>query len=111
MLGGLGNLTNLLKSAKDMQGQMTKMQEELATKRFDGDGGGGMVRVVVDGKGVLLEIKIDPSAVADVELLEDLIKAAIGTAVTKAHDAMKQQMAALTGGLNIPGLSDMLGGS
>lgn len=110
MLGNLGNLTGLLKSAKDLQGQFTKLQEELATRRYDGEAGAGSVRATVDGKGSLVDLKIDPQAVGDVELLEDLIKASVGAAVTKSQDAMKQEMASMTGGLNIPGLSEMLGG-
>ena len=78
MLGGLGNLANVLKTAKGLQDQMTKMQEELASRRFEGDAGGGMVRVTVDGRGNLVDVKIDPEAAKDVELLEDLVKAAVG---------------------------------
>lgn len=110
MLGNLGNLTGLLKSAKDMQGQFAKLQEELTTRRYEGEAGAGSVRATVDGKGSLVDLKIDPQAVGDVELLEDLIKAAVGAAATKSQDAMKQEMATMTGGFNIPGLSEMLGG-
>lgn len=110
MLGNLGNLAGLMKSAKELQGQMAKMQEEMANRRFDGDAGAGMVRATVDGKGTLLDIKIEPSAAEDVELLEDLIKGAVGAAVTKSQEAMKTELSGLTGGLNIPGLTEMLGG-
>ncbi len=110
MLGGLGNIAGLMKSAKEMKGQMAKMQETLAAKRYEGDAGGGMVRAVVDGKCTLVDVKIDPGALSDAELLEDLVKAAVGSAITKSQEGMKQEMAALTGGLNIPGLTDMLGG-
>lgn len=110
MLGGIGDIAGLLKSAKELQGNMSKLQEELASRRYDGDAGGGMVRATVDGKGALLDIKIDPQATSDVELLEDLVKAAVGAAVSKSHEAMKGEMASLTGGLNVPGLSDLLGG-
>ena len=109
VLGGLGNLAGMLKSAKEMQAGMQKMQEELAARRYEGDAGGGMVRVTVDGKSTLVDIKIDPRAVEDVELLEDLVKGAIAAAMSKAQEAMKAEMAALTGGLNIPGMSEMLG--
>ncbi len=110
MLGGLGNLAGLLKSAKEMQANMAKMQAELATRRFEGDAGGGVVRATVDGKGTLVDIKIDPAAVEDVELLEDLVKGAVGAATAKSQEAIKAEMAAMTGGVNIPGLTDMLGG-
>jgi hypothetical protein len=110
MLGNLGNLAGLMKSAKQMQGQMAKMQEELALRRYDGAAGGEMVRATVDGKGVLIDIKIDPEATKDVELLEDFVKSAIGVAVTKSQEAMKNEMGALTGGLDLGGLTEMLGG-
>ncbi len=111
MLGSLGDLTNILKSAKEMQGQIAKMQEELAHRRYQGDAGGGMVRATVDGKCALIDIKIEPQAAKDVELLEDLITAAVCAAVTKAQEGMKGELAAMTGGLNIPGLTEMLVGS
>lgn len=110
-LGNLGNLTGLLKSAKELQSQFKKMQAELASRRYEGDAGGGMVRAVVDGKSMLVDIKIDPKATDDVELLEDLIKAAVGAATTKSQEGMKGELASLTGGMNVPGLSEMLGGS
>ncbi|MFH1108311.1 MAG: YbaB/EbfC family nucleoid-associated protein [Planctomycetota bacterium] len=111
MLGGLGNFTGLLKSAKDLQSNLAKMQEQLAARRYEGGAGGDMVRAVVDGRGSLVDIKIDPKAAADVELLEDLIKAAVGAAAAaKSQEGMKQELGALTGGLNIPGLTEMLGG-
>lgn len=110
MLGNLGNLAGLMKSAAALQGQMARMQEELAKRRFDADAGAGMVRATVDGKGTLLDVKIEPAAVEDVELLEDLIKGAVGAAVAKSQEAMKTELAGLTGGLNIPGLTEMLGG-
>ena len=111
MFGGLGNFTNLLKSAKDLQQNLAKMREELASRRYEASAGGEMVNVVVDGKGTLLDIKIDPKALEDGELLEDLIKAAISTAVTKSQEGMKRDLSALTGGMNIPGITDLLGGA
>jgi len=109
MLGGFGNLAGLLKSAKDLQGNLAKLQEQLAARRFEGGAGGGMVLATVDGRGALIDIKIDPQAATDMELLEDLVKAAIGAAAAKSQEGMKQELGALTGGLNIPGLSQMLG--
>ena len=64
MLGGLGNLTNLMKSAKDLQANMAAMQEELTQKRYDAEAGGGMVRAIVDGKGTLVDVKITKEALA-----------------------------------------------
>lgn len=109
MLSGLGNLAGIMKTAKDLQANVQKMQKELEGRRYEGDAGGGMVRATVDGKSTLIDIKIDPQAVEDVELLEDLVKAAVGAALAKSQEAMKTELAGLTGGLNLPGLSEMLG--
>ena len=69
-----------------------------------------MVQATVDGRGTLLKIVIDPKSASDVELLEDLIVAAVAAASAKAQETMKQDLASLTGGINIPGLSQMFGG-
>ncbi len=108
MLGGFGNIMELMKSAKDIQARMGELQRELAEKRFDAETGGGMVKVTVDGKGSVVNVKIEPEAAKDVELLEDLIKSAVCSAVDRAQSAMKEEMSRLTGGLNIPGLDNML---
>jgi len=110
MLGQLGNLMNMMKSAKELQAQMAKLQEECVRRRYQGDAGGGMVQATVDGRGTLVDVKIEPQAVADVELLEDLVKAAVGAAIAKSQEGMRSELASLTGGLNIPGLTEMLGG-
>jgi hypothetical protein len=109
MLGGLGDLAGMIKQAKSLQDNMQKMQEALAHQRHEADAGAGMVRAEVNGKAELLRIKIDPKAAEDVELLEDLITAAVGAATRKAHEAAKAEMAKLTGGLNIPGLNSLMG--
>ncbi|MHC4063787.1 MAG: YbaB/EbfC family nucleoid-associated protein [Planctomycetota bacterium] len=111
MLGGLGDLAGLLKQAKEMKGRMEEIQAELAASRHTADAGAGAVAATVDGKGALVDIKIQSAATQDVELLEDLIKAAVGAAVKKSQQQMQEQMTKLTGGMNIPGLTDMLGGS
>ena len=111
MLDNLGNMAGLFKQAIAMQDNMQQMQESLAQLRLEADAGAGMVWAQVNGKGELIRVKIDPQATEDVELLEDMIKAAIGAATAKAQDGMKQEMSKLTGGLNIPGLADMLGQS
>lgn len=110
MLSGLGNMFELLRNAKDIQARVKAMQDEMASKRFDAETGGGAVRVTVDGKGVVLNIAITPAAQGDTELLEDLIKSAVNAAVERAHAAMRDQLSELTGGLNLPGLDNMLGG-
>jgi nucleoid-associated protein EbfC len=111
MFGSLGNLAGILKQAGQMRQQMLKQQEELARQMFEGQAGGGLVRAVVTGRFEIREIKIDPQAVNDVELLEDLVKAAIGAAMTKAQEAAGKIMSDFAGSLNIPGLQEMLGGS
>ncbi|MCH8968741.1 MAG: YbaB/EbfC family nucleoid-associated protein [Planctomycetes bacterium] len=110
MLGGLGDLANLVKQAGQMKENMANWQEELARKTFEGDAGAGMVRAVVNGKCELVNIKIEPRAVEDVEMLEDLVKSAVGAATRKAQEAARADLGKLTGGMNIPGLEQMLGG-
>ncbi len=110
MLGGLGNLAGMLKSAKDLQGNLARLQEEMGARRFEAASGGGLVQATVDGRGTLLKIAIDPKTASDVELLEDLVVAAVAAATAKSQESMKTDLASLTGGLNIPGLSQMLGG-
>ncbi len=110
MFGALGNLAGLMKQAKSMQENMQKMQESLAEQRYEAEAGAGLVRAVVNGRSELVDVKIDPQATADVELLEDMIKAAIGAASRRAQDGAKAELAKLTGGLNIPGLTELLGG-
>jgi hypothetical protein len=111
MLGGLGNFANLLKQAKSFQENMQKMQETLAQQRHEADAGAGLVRAVVDGKGELVQIKIDPTAAGDAEMLEMLVVSAVSAATRKAHESMKGEMSKMTGGFNLPGLTEMLGAS
>jgi len=111
MFGALGNFKDLLKSAKDLQGNLARLQEEMAARRYEGVAGGEMVRAVVDGRGQLVDLKIDPQATADVELLEDLVKAAVGAAASKAQEGMKEGMAGLAGGVDLSAFGKMLGGS
>lgn len=109
MLGGLGNLAGLIKQAKQMKENMDLLQAEMERRTFVADAGAGMVTATVNGKGELINIKIDPKVAQDVEMLEDLVKAAVCAAGVKARDGMKEEMAKLTGGLNLPGLSEMFG--
>ena len=109
MFGALGNLGELMKQAKSLHENMQKVQERLAEQRFEAESGAGMVRAEVNGKGELVRIKVDPKAVEDIELLEDLIVASVAAALKKASESRDSEMAQLTGGLNIPGLTDVLG--
>jgi DNA-binding YbaB/EbfC family protein len=103
MAKGFGNI---MKQMQKMQQEMEKIQEELANKTVEGTAGGGMVKVVANGKQEILEVKIDPEVVNkdDVEMLEDLIVAAVNQAREKASELQAEDMAKLTGGLKIPGL-------
>src|SRR5829696_6354600 len=98
------NLQNMMKQAQQMQ---DKLQKQLAEMRIEATSGGGMVTVVMNGSKQILSIKIDPEAVSkdDVEMLQDLILAAINDAHRKADEAMSQQMSGMMGGLKIPGMS------
>lgn len=109
-LGKLGDLGNMIKAAKDLQGNMAKMQEELAQKRYEGEAGGGMVKVVLDGKFNMIDVNIDEKTANDVELLEDLIKGAMNMAVTRVQEGVKEEMQKAAGGMNLPGLTDMMSG-
>lgn len=106
MLPGGKNMNDLMKQAKKMQEQMLKSQQELEDKLFSASSGGGMVTVEMTGKYELKSLKINPEAVDpnDVEMLEDLIVAAILEAHTKVSEASEESMGKLTGGMKIPGL-------
>jgi hypothetical protein len=97
---------NLQKMAAQMQRDMARVEEELLAARLEGSAGGGVVRAVVSGKQELMELHIDPDAVdpADVEMLQDLVVAAVNDAVRASRDLEKSKMAAITGGLRLPGM-------
>lgn len=98
------NLGNLMKQAQMMQTKMAEMQAKLVDIETGGASGGGMVQAVVNGKGDLRKITIDPTLLApdDVEMLEDLIVAAVNDAKSKAEALAQAEMQKLTGGLNLP---------
>lgn len=104
----MGNkmLGNIMKQAQAMQEKMAKVQEEISKKKVEASSGGGMVTVVANGKQEILSVRIDPEVVdpKDVEMLQDLIVAAVNEAQRKAQELMAEEMKGLTGGLNIPGL-------
>ena len=95
-----------MKAIQQMQMRMEKIQKELGETIVEGTAGGGVVKATVNGQKEFLGIKIDPSAVDpdDVELLEEMIGAAVGDAMGKASILMEDRMSALTGGLKMPGL-------
>jgi DNA-binding YbaB/EbfC family protein len=98
------NIQQMMKQAQQMQ---EKMQRQMAETRIEASAGGGMVTVVVNGLKQVQSLKLDPEVVNkdDVEMLQDLILAAINDASRKADDAMSQQLGGLMGGMKIPGLS------
>lgn len=97
------NIQQMMKQAQQMQ---DKLQKQMTDMRIEGAAGGGMVTVVINGHKALQSIKIDPEAVSkeDVEMLQDLVLAAINDAQRKADETLSQQMSGLMGGMKIPGL-------
>jgi DNA-binding YbaB/EbfC family protein len=100
-------MANMMKQAQKLQAQMLRLQEELAEKTVESSSGGGMVTVVANGRQQILSIQIEREVVdpEDVEMLQDLIQAAVNDALAKAQEMVSSEMGKLTGGLNIPGLT------
>ena len=102
----MGNMQGMMKKVQKLQADMAKMQEELKLRTIETTVGGGAVTVVVSGKKEVVSVKIDPSAVdpEDVEMLEDLMVAAVNEANKKVDDMMAQEMSKITGGMHLPGM-------
>ena len=100
---GMGNM---MKQAQKLQSKMLKLQEEMAEKTVEASSGGGMVKVVANGRQQLLSIQIEKEVVdpEDLEMLQDLILAAVNEALLKSQEMVSGEMSKLTGGMNIPGL-------
>jgi len=100
------NMAGMLKQAQKMQADMARIQQELKDERVEVSVGGGSVRIVMTGDLQVVAVTIDPAALDpdDVALLEDLVTAAVNEAVRQAQDLATRRMAAVTGGLGIPGL-------
>ncbi len=103
---GIGDL---MRQAQKLQTQMAKVQEEMAEKTVEGSAGGGMVTVIATGKLGVVSVAIDPEVIDpnDIEMLQDLVVAAVNDALRKAQEMVTSEMSKLTGGLgiNIPGLN------
>ncbi|PTY02664.1 nucleoid-associated protein [Verrucomicrobia bacterium LW23] len=101
----MNQLNKLMKQAQQMQNRLGKAQEEIAAKDFEGQAGGGVVKVVAKGHGNIVSIKIAPEILkeGDAEMLEDLILTAVNEAIEKGKALQKAEMSKLTGGMNIPG--------
>jgi DNA-binding YbaB/EbfC family protein len=101
---GMGNMGNLMKQAQKVQQKMMKMQEELAQREVNAQAGGGMVEATVNGRGELLRLRLEPEVVDpdDIEMLADMVVAAVGEAQRRAQDMMQEEMGKLTGGMGLP---------
>jgi DNA-binding YbaB/EbfC family protein len=101
---GMGNM---MKQAQKLQAKMLRLQDELAAKTVESAAGGGMVKVVANGKQQIVAIQIEKEVVdpEDVDMLQDLILAAVNDALTQSQEMVSTEMAKLTGGMSIPGLS------
>ncbi len=100
---GMGNL---VKQAQQLQARMAKLQEELGERTVEASAGGGMVVAVVNGRQELISLTIEPEVVDpdDIEMLQDLVRAAVNEALNRSQEMVKEEMGKLTGGINIPGL-------
>ena len=103
MYKGMGSI---LKQAKVMQDKMADIQKELANKTIEFASGGGMVNVTINGRQEIVSIRVDPSVINpnDVDMLQDLIAAAVNGAIKRSQEMMSEEMGKVTAGLNIPGL-------
>ena len=104
MAKGMGNL---LKQAQQMQAKMAKIQEEVGARTVEAAAGGGMVTVVANGKQEILSIAIEPQVVDpdDIDMLQDLVVAAVNQALKEAGEMMAAEMGKVTGGIKVPGLT------
>lgn len=105
-MGNLGNMGGLLKQAQKMQQEMGRIQKELKERVVEGSSGGGMVKCFANGNQEVVGVKIDPQAVdpEDVDMLEDLVQAAVTAALKKAKELQDQEMSKVTGGMQLPGM-------
>ncbi len=96
---------NMMRQAQKQLAQLQKIQDELETLTVEGSAGGGAVRIVMTGKQAVESVTIEPEAAEDIDLLQDMVAAAVNDASTKAQEMAAKKMSIITGGLNIPGLS------
>lgn len=103
---GIGNMGKMLKQMQKLQGDMARVEEELASARIQATAGGGVVRAVANGRGELVSLTIDPAAVdpADVTMLQDLVLAAVNEVQRNARSMAETRMKAITGDIQLPGL-------
>ena len=103
------NMGKLMKQAQQLQAKMAKMQDELSEKTVESSSGGGMVTVQANGKQELVSIHIDPEVIDpdDVEMLQDLVLAAVNDALNRSKEMMNEEMGKVTQGLNLPGMQGL----
>jgi hypothetical protein len=108
-MGFGGNMNKMMKQVQQMQAKMAKLQEELEQKTVEATAGGGVVRVVANGKNEIVEVEIKPEVLDpdDAEMVQDLIMAACNEALRKAQDMVAEEMGKITGGLKLPGMPGM----
>ncbi len=101
-----GNMNQLLKQVQQMQSKLTSMQDKMADETAEGQAGGGMVKATVNGKQELLKVELEKDVVdpEDIEMLQDLIVAAVNAAMKNMQDRMNSEMGKITGGMKIPGM-------
>jgi len=104
MFENLGQMMELMKKAGAIQGNLAKMKESMGSKEYCASSGGDLVEVVVSGDFQLKKVRIAPEALADRELLEDLVQSAVNNALLSAKSAAQEALKEATGGLNLPGL-------
>jgi nucleoid-associated protein EbfC len=111
-MGQLGQIMQLLKDPEGLKQRFRDAQQRLEAARYHGESGGGQVRVTVDGKAEVIDLKLEPALVqaGDHELIEELTMAAVRDAVRQSREATQNEMQSLAGGLNLGGMFDMLGG-
>lgn len=97
-----GNIAQMMQKAQKMQENMQKVQDELALMEVTGQAGGGVVKITITGKMEVRKVHLDPTVLADAEMLEDLVVAAMNDAVAKANDESNKRMSAVTAGMPLP---------
>ena len=104
--GGSGNMNQMIKQAQKMQEDMATLQTDLEAREYTATSGGGAVTAVVDGKHLIKSLKINPDIIDadDAEMIEDLVTVAVNEAINNAIKTAEEEMGAITGGLNIPGM-------
>ncbi len=98
---------SVIKQAQEMQARLARLQAEMAEKTVEASAGGGMVTVVANGRQEILSVRIEKEVISpeETELLQDLVRAAVNEALSRSREMMAEEMAKITGGLNLPGMS------